>query len=239
MLASANTALDWIRQLAGSPPSDEVARLLHGADDWAISAAAASMLEGLVMHRRPKSVLEFGAGRSSLVLALALQQIGGGRLTSIEHQPWHAEAAWRGIERYRDVDAQLVVAPVKMRITKHGPLYVYDGIRRALEARGPFELVVIDGPPGKFGRDWPLFAAAPFLSSSGALIMLDDVERPAEQSALRRWERALHVERLYESEGSGRRFAVVEVTAPGRPAFVWRTFLGTCHDRIRSWSASS
>jgi len=64
-------------------PSTEVASLLDGADDWAISIGAGQFLHQLVKHVAPASVLEFGAGRSSLVIASALQSNGGGRLTSV------------------------------------------------------------------------------------------------------------------------------------------------------------
>jgi predicted O-methyltransferase YrrM len=232
MLTTSLTAPEWIRHLAASSPSDAVARMLDGASQWALNVAAANTLVGLVEHFRPASVLEFGAGRSSLVLAHALQQNGGGRLTSIEHQPRYSKPEWEGVARYSDVDARLVVAPLKLRMTRHGPLYVYDGIAPALTSRGPFDLVLVDAPPGEFGRDWPFYAAAPFLSA-GALVMLDDVERAQEQTTLRRWARALPIESIGEvASADGRRSAVLRLAQPGPPAFAWRTFLGTCHDRV-------
>jgi predicted O-methyltransferase YrrM len=189
------------------------------------------VLEGLVLHLRPSSVLEFGAGRSSLVLAHALQAIGGGRLTSIEHQPQFSELSWRQMKRYGAVDAHLVRARLALQVSRHGLLHAYAGAGDALRARGPFGLVFIDGPPGAQGRDATLLSAAQFLAQ-GAIAVLDDAARPAEKTAVRRWERALDVERLYESDTIGRGLVVLKVAHPGSPSFSWRTFAGTIHDRL-------
>jgi predicted O-methyltransferase YrrM len=220
-----------IGELVLIPPGSHLKTLLSSADEWVVSIAIAHVLEGLVLHMRPASVHEFGAGRSSLVLAQALQTIGGGRLTSIEHQPQFAEAAWRQMTLYRTVDAQLIPAGLSLRASRHGLLHAYTGAGEALSGRGPFGMVFIDAPPGHLGRDATLLAAAPFLAP-GAIAVLDDAARPGEKTAVRRWERALDVERVYESDTVGRGLIVLRVAQPQSPAFSWRTFAGTIHDRV-------
>jgi len=214
-----------------TPPASHLKTLLSSADKWVVSLQIAHVLDGLILHLRPASVLEFGAGRSSLVLAQALQAIGGGRLTSIEHQTRFAEPAWQQMERYERVDAQLIAAGLSLRVSRHGLLHTYTGAGEAMGGRGPFGLVFIDAPPGHLGRDATLLAAAPFLAP-GAIVVLDDAARPGEKTAVRRWERALDVERLYESDAVGRGLVVLRVAQPRSPAFSWRTFAGTIHDRV-------
>jgi hypothetical protein len=117
-----------------------------------------------------------------------------------------------------------------MELTKHGVMHAYAQIEPILASRGPFDFVFIDAPPGWLGRDSTLFAAAAFLRPR-AVVLLDDAARPAEQTTLKRWERVLGVERVYES-AQGRGIAVLIAPQSQTVSFSWRTFLGTIHDRI-------
>jgi predicted O-methyltransferase YrrM len=119
-------------------------------------------------------------------------------------------------------------------LSRNGLLHDYTGVAVALRARGPFDFVFIDAPPGHLGRDATLLAAAPFLAPN-ATIVLDDAARPQEQTAVRRWERGLAIERVYESATVGRGVVVLNLLQPSLPRFSWRTFAGTIHDRIEAW----
>jgi len=213
------------------PQRADIAALLAPPDAWAVSLETAQLLAGLIERLGPQSVLEFGAGRSSLVLASALQTGSGGRLTSIEHQPAYAQQSWRKMTRFPAVDANLVHAGLDVRFSKHGLLHEYVGIETALRSRGPFGFVFIDAPPGERGRDATLLQAAPFLTAS-AVVVLDDATRPRERTAMRRWARALNVEPVFESETVGRGVAVLRVRHAASATFSLRTFIGTIHDRI-------
>jgi predicted O-methyltransferase YrrM len=229
---------ECIERLVAEPPKENERTLLAPLNEWAVSLGTAQLLAGLVQYLSPQSVLEFGAGRSSLVLAGALQGCGGGRLTSIEHQPAYVEQAWQKMMEFTAVDARLVHASLRVRFSKHGLLHEYGGIGDALRARGPFDFIFIDGPPGHLGRDATLLAAAPFLRA-GTVVVLDDATRPMEQTAMRRWSRALAIEQVFESDTVGRGVAVMKVAHPISPAFSLRTFVGTIHDRILEWWRSN
>lgn len=221
----------FIADLVTAPARPDLRALLANTDEWAVTLEMAHVLEGLVLRLRPVSILEFGAGRSSLVLASALQACGGGRLTSIEHQPQFAEPAFRQMRQYQKVDACMLRAALTLRFSRYGLLHSYTVVGDALRGRGPFDMVFIDAPPGHLGREATLMAAAPFLAKS-AIAVLDDAARSAEKTAITRWERALGVNRIYESDRVGRGIAVLEVPHPVVPAFSWRTFAGTIHDRL-------
>jgi len=232
--ASSGELAQSIARLVTSPPHEELLPLLAPYDPWAVSLETAQFLDGLIEQLRPLSVLEFGAGRSSLVLASALQRCGGGRITSIEHQPALAEQAWRKVSQFAAVDARLVPARLALHVSKHGLLHEYVGIGRTMRMRGPFDFVFIDAPPGYLGRDATLLAAAPFLAA-GAVAVLDDAMRPGEKTAVRRWNRAMDVETVFASDAVGKGVVVLRVLQPARPFFSLRTFLGTVHDRILEW----
>jgi predicted O-methyltransferase YrrM len=220
-----------LARLAALPPQPERRALWGRSDDWTISDATAHFATLLVESFRCTSLLEFGAGRSSLVLASALDAIGGGRLTSIEHQTEFVADAWSTIGRFASVDARLVPAGLARRWSRQGLMHFYTGVEEALVARRPFDFVFIDGPPGYLGRDATLLEAAPHLAP-GCLILLDDAARPAEQTAVRRWERAFDLARLYESTTLGKGVALLRMKGPQSPRFSPRTFLGSIHDRI-------
>ena len=202
-----------IADLLMTRPDDAVADIVAAGDDWAIGLEAAHLLHELIGLLRPRSVLEFGAGRSSLVIAHALERIGGGCLTSIRHQPQHVTNGWQQMPRYRGVDAVLVESRLRLTPSRHGLLYEYTDIVPRLRSRGPFNFVFIDGPPCRYGRDSTLLTAAPYLDT-GAIVQLDDAARPQEKTAVRRWKRALDVQRIFDNDAVGRGVAVLRVAGP-------------------------
>ena len=177
-----------VRRLYGSDvtPVDIETFLPPDLGKWPLSRPMARWLTRLVVGLERTSVLEFGAGWSSLVLARALAARGGGRLTSVEHQPAYVADAWGRAEAVAGVDASLVVTDLHRRVSPDGLLWSYRGVRRTLAPRAPFDLVFIDAPPGRYGRSSPLHDAYPLLSP-GAIVVLDDAARDEEQVVIKRW----------------------------------------------------
>jgi predicted O-methyltransferase YrrM len=225
-----------LTELLGRDPLPKIESLLGSAEDegWRISRAFGTYLGAIVLTLGRRSVLEFGAGRSSLVVATALDEIGGGRLTSVEHQPEFCRDDWASVAEIKSVDARLCEASLQLRATRHGLMYAYRHVERMIKPRAPYDLVVIDAPPGKFGRDSPMYDAYPLLAD-GALIILDDAARPAEQTAVRRWLRTFPGLRVVVSAMShGCGTVVLEHSGNKRRRFSARAVLGTLHDRLIS-----
>lgn len=171
----------------GETPID-VERLLP--DDlglWPVSRPMAAWLARAVRGLHCCSVLEFGAGWSSLILAQSLAAAGGGRLTCVEHQRQYVrDDVWDRVQRTPGVDVALVVTDLHLRLSTHGLLWSYRDLRQKLASRAPYDLLFIDAPPARYGRASPLYDAYPFLAP-GAVIVLDDAARVEEQTTIKRW----------------------------------------------------
>jgi len=55
-----------------------------------------------------------------------------------------------------------------------------------IASRAPFDLLLIDGPPARYGRASPLHDTYQFLAP-GAVIVLDDAARRGEQTIAKEW----------------------------------------------------
>jgi predicted O-methyltransferase YrrM len=220
-----------VRDAFAAEDRDVDAILAAAQNEWIISQPLGRLLTSLVLSLKRRSILEFGAGTSSLVLARALQRGGcGGRLTSVEHQPEHSKDAWQQVSAL-GVDACLAVSRLRLRLTTPGLLYMYTDAGPALADRAPYDLVLVDAPPGQLGRDAPLYQAYPHLAE-GAIIVLDDARRPQERTAVRRWLAAFPGLRLVALDADyGRGTAVLVHTGDKRRRLSARNLLGSLHDR--------
>jgi len=169
-------------------PLDVAALLPDNLGKWPVSLPMAKWIAAAIHSLRRSAVLEFGPGWSSLIIAEALAANGGGRLTSIEHQPQYVRPdVWDRVQRKSSVDAVLVVTELRRTFSTHGLLWAYRGLHRRISSRAPFDLVFIDAPPSpQYGRISTVHDAYPFLAP-GAVIILDDAARPQEQTAVARW----------------------------------------------------
>lgn len=168
------------------PAYPVVERIVEGlSNPWSVSAEVARVLACLVVEERRTRVLEFGAGMSSRVFAAALEEVGGGYLTSVEENPAWCEEAWALVEQSPNVDAVLIPASVHLKLDGRG---IYYGYAQAAEIarRGHYDLVFVDAPWEGYGRDGGLHAAFSSIVPGG-LIVLDDARRVREQRTLRRW----------------------------------------------------
>ena len=214
-------------------PAEIEAVLPDGRDDYEISPALARLLAGIVLKRRPGSVLEFGSGRSSLVIASALGVAGGGRLTSVEHEPEFGRGAWALAERVTGVDAHQVVSKLRVTLTPGGPFNGYADAAPDVSARAPYDLVLVDGPPGPLGRDWTLFASIRHLRP-GALVIVDDTARPGERRAIERWLRRWPGLSVVSAEPATARGAtILRFDGDTRARFSLRTIAGAVYERAR------
>jgi predicted O-methyltransferase YrrM len=202
-------AIQWpwlLRSLYGGRLADKHALLdrLGLPDDalpylgsWKADTGLLELLADHILEARPRLVVEFGTGASTLVIAKALQLAGGGTLISFEQHTDFVEACGKWLAEH-GLEADLRVA----RLTPspgdwpglwydHGPL------------SGGIDLMLIDGPcwalhPFTRGAAETLFDKV----SPGGTVMLDDAARPGERIVARRWRR-LHPDFSFALDTSG------------------------------------
>ncbi|MEV6601906.1 class I SAM-dependent methyltransferase [Actinoplanes sp. NPDC051346] len=171
---------------------------------WSMRPAAlASVVNDLVLRER-RTVVELGAGSSTLVLARAVR-LTEGRLVSVEHDAGFAEAMNRRL-RAAGLDDRATVRHVPL--TAIPAASVQAGRHRApsewydletLRAAVPknIDLLVVDGPPA--GEQADVLVREPAVRvlrdrlAASFSIYLDDAEREPEREILAMWESQLGI----------------------------------------------
>jgi len=185
---------------------------------WAITRDLARVLAFAVIVPRCMNVLEFGAGSSSLVLATALSVAGGGKLTSVEQNPQWCIEKWAIVKQKENVDSHMITAQPKLSIGKIGVYYAFKDAIEVISERGPYDMVVIDGPQFCYGRDGAIPIIYNHLAPN-ARIILDDARRGSERWAIFRWLKTypgLSLD-LYDDEFGAKGLAVLSFREARRP----------------------
>ena len=155
---------------------------------WAASPDFLMLIANTLYGRGPCTVVEASSGVSTLTSAYCLKRLGGGHVTSLEHDEGYAEKTRAMLEMHGLNEwATVLHAPlVQMDIAGHSMLWYDPEVVKTITA---IDVLVVDGPPG---RTAPLarFPALPRLESMftpHATILADDGGRPAEQEMVKRW----------------------------------------------------
>ncbi|MGQ0560066.1 MAG: class I SAM-dependent methyltransferase [Sphingosinicella sp.] len=157
---------------------------LPNLGSWKADTGLLALLVDHIERHRPKLVVEFGSGASTLVIGRALQRAGGGTLISFDQHQDFVEATRRWLGDY-GIEADVRAVPLRPSPDgwpglwyDHGPL-----------PRG-IELMLIDGPPWTV-HPFTRGAAASLFDqvAPGGTVMLDDGARPGERLVARRWKK--------------------------------------------------
>lgn len=166
---------------------------------WPLSPDVLLELHEWIMATRPRLIVEFGSGSSTLVIADALSQVGAGRLVSIEHSAHYGRQTQANLER------EGLSEWVDLRI---GELEPWQG--EHLNTRDDqtiswypvallgdlqdIDFVLIDGPPAKtceFAR-YPAVPAVIDKLAPDAAVWLDDAVRGEEKRICQSWAEAFN-----------------------------------------------
>jgi predicted O-methyltransferase YrrM len=151
---------------------------------WKADTGFLHLLVDHIEAKRPQTVVELGAGASSLVVGRALQKNGGGRLISCDQHAGFVEAT-RGWLNEHGVETELRATPFRAS-PGDWPGVWYD--------HGPLppqiDLLIVDGPPWAIhpyvrGAADSLFERIPV----GGTVLLDDAARPGERIVARKWKK--------------------------------------------------
>lgn len=162
-------------------------RALPPMHSWAAGVDLVRHLYTQVADLGRTSVLECGSGTSTVLLAYAVRQFGKGRVVALEHDPHYAKATRRMLrERGLEDWAEVIDAPL---VEVELPAGVWRWYELEAMPEGGFDLVLVDGPPGKTGPQ-ARYPALPLLADrlapDGELV-LDDALRPEERATVERW----------------------------------------------------
>jgi len=223
-----------LQQAFDGPADPEVTAILRGKDAWPVSEAMAQYLFRLILALKPRSVLEFGAGWSSIVIARALSRVNqGGRLTSLDSTDRFCGAPWKEVRTVPNVDPVLSISDLRLRVGLEGLSYAYSAIAEVAARRGPFDLLFIDAPPGFYGRYGTVFSVKRHLAP-GTVIVLDDAARRDEIAAVKKWAALLGgLECLVHDTAFARGIAVLTVERALTQTFRLRPFLRSMLDQYR------
>ena len=160
---------------------------LPNLGSWKADTGLLALVADHIIEHRPKLVVEFGTGASTLIVARALQMAGGGspcgHFVSFDQHPAFARANREWLAQY-GLEADLRAVP--LRPSQGWPGLWYD--------QGPLpdgiDFMLIDGPPWTIhpftrGAASTLFGQI----ARGGTVMLDDAARPGERIVARRWRR--------------------------------------------------
>lgn len=186
-------AIQWpwlLRSLHGGRLADKHALLdrlglphdaLPYLGSWKADTGLLTLITDHILREKPKLVVEFGTGASTLILARALQMAGGGELISFDQHQDFVDAT-RGWLADHGLQADLRAVP--LRPSANWPGLWYD--------HGPLPhnigLMLVDGPPWTVHPMTRGNASVLFDNiAPGGTIMLDDGARPGERFVARRW----------------------------------------------------
>lgn len=155
---------------------------------WAISPDFGVLLASVIFQSESHTILELGAGVSTLLLAYCIRRMGRGRIVSLEHDQDFADESRRYVAAHQLDDIVTIVhAPLRSHHID-GQHYAWYDVSK-LPAVGPVDLLVIDGPPGPPGvlSRYPALPVFSSMLTDEAIIIVDDGERREEQETVRRW----------------------------------------------------
>lgn len=151
---------------------------------WKADVGLLALVADYILTHRPKVVVEFGTGASTLIIAKALQMAGGGTFISIEQHQDFAEKTRLWLAEY-GLEADLRAVPlIPAPGGWPGLWYDHEPLPDAID------FMLIDGPPWTI-HPFTRGAAATLFGriTPGGVVMLDDGARAGERVVARRWKR--------------------------------------------------
>jgi predicted O-methyltransferase YrrM len=169
---------------------------------WAAtSRSVLAIIDEIQRAEGPLTIVDCGSGASTLLDALVLRSRGrGGKVFALDADPVFAEET-RGYLRDHGVSdfGAVVDAPIVDVQLPDGtttPWYDLAGLADVAE----IDVLFVDGPIGTIAEQarYPAFPLLAQRLTPGALVVLDDTNRPEERAIVRRWLAESHAGRSLE-----------------------------------------
>lgn len=163
----------------------------YGSTPYSAQPDLLLIVSRLIRNRRPRVIVELGAGVSTVLIATLLRQLGAGSLISVESDARYAETVRQRLEELGLADWVTVIVADLVPHAGPGGAGVWYDMGRVREVATRIDLLLVDGPSAAFGetvREPALDTFAPLLAP-GAVIVLDDAKRPGERRIVQNWRR--------------------------------------------------
>ena len=140
----------------------------------------------VIKEKKPNTIFEIGSGVSTIISSYSLKKNGFGKIISLDHNEKYAEITRNEIQKHNlEKYANIIYSPLKnYKNFKWYDLSYVDNI-------DSIDMLVIDGPPIKIGRN-ARYPAIPLLLdklSKNAVIILDDANRSNEKATIENWKK--------------------------------------------------
>lgn len=162
--------------------------------NWAMSPDVLLKLHEYITNAKPKIVLEFGSGVSTIVICDALRQNNSGRLISIEHLEKFMKETMEVIKNENlSSFLDLRLAPLKIWTGEHlcneKPVFWYDEKVIDTSNLKEIDLLIVDSLP-ESTNPYARYPALPIIYknlSNKAQVWLDDANRKDEADIAHAW----------------------------------------------------
>jgi predicted O-methyltransferase YrrM len=162
--------------------------------NWAMSPDVLLKLHEYITNAKPKTILEFGSGVSTIVICDALSQNNSGRLISIEHLEKFMKETMEVIKNENlSSFLDLRLAQLKIWTGEHlsseKRVFWYDEKVIDTSNLKEIDLLIIDGPPGNT-NPYARYPSLPILYknlSNEAQVWLDNTNRKDEATIANTW----------------------------------------------------
>lgn len=201
---SSRTELNELRSLWGLSGVLSEGRAWPAPGGWALGADALLFLIGEIRRRDARVVVELGPGTSSVVLGRAIDNL---ELHGLEHDDRYVRVVRDMLDHHGLEGYSLHHAPLQP-IAGDGAAEWYSAdALDALPAR--IDVLIVDGPPNWSGGQnrAPAWARLRQRMARGALVLVDDTQRPAERAMANAWIDGGGIDLLFD----GGTFMVLEV----------------------------
>ncbi|MDR2099762.1 MAG: class I SAM-dependent methyltransferase [Campylobacteraceae bacterium] len=160
---------------------------------WPMSPDVLLKLHEYVMSAKPKKIVEFGSGVSTLVICDALRQNSEGLLYSIDHSEQFGGQTLQNIKRESlENFVDLRIAPLEPWLSEHihsDTKSVFWYQKECIGDICDIDLLIVDGPPGMTcpSARYPAVPALYDRLSPNAEVWLDDTSRSEEKKICETW----------------------------------------------------
>lgn len=162
-------------------------RLLPPQGSWPLDARRVAHLVDIVVTERPQTIVEVGSGPSTVYLG-HLAESADAKVISVEHDAESLAQTEAEVAEHELSDV-VELRHVPLTDQENAGAEVRWDDRGALTDLDVVDLLVVDAPSEAVGARSSQHAVSALIGKlrSGALVILDDSQRPGEQAIVKRW----------------------------------------------------